>query len=108
MSVQVQIICRDCGTACARDSAWSDRCHRCQLSIQVEAVIRLEAENRELRRQLRDGGKAVSTVVNINQASFRRWLPTLIQLCHPDKHDGSTNANDATDWLLKQRQEVKS
>jgi hypothetical protein len=30
-------------------------------------------------------------------------LKRLIQLCHPDKHDGSKASTTATEWLLQQR-----
>lgn len=30
-------------------------------------------------------------------------LKRLIYLCHPDKHNNSTAAKLATEWLLKQR-----
>lgn len=31
---------------------------------------------------------------------WQNQLPRLIQLCHPDKHNGSDAANTATVWLL--------
>ena len=30
-------------------------------------------------------------------------LARLIRLCHPDRHNGSATANEATQWLLEQR-----
>jgi len=30
----------------------------------------------------------------------------LLQLCHPDRHDNSTAANEATAWLLEQRKRL--
>lgn len=33
----------------------------------------------------------------------KEMLRRLIQLCHPDKHNGSVAANTATQWLLKQK-----
>jgi len=32
-----------------------------------------------------------------------RRIRQLLQLAHPDKHNGSAAANDATAWLLEQR-----
>ena len=33
-------------------------------------------------------------------AEFRKQLPRLIQLCHPDRHGGSEASTKATAWLL--------
>lgn len=35
-------------------------------------------------------------------------LRQLIQLCHPDRHDGSRTATEATQWLLAQRSGVRT
>ena len=34
---------------------------------------------------------------------FKEMTRTLLQLCHPDKHNGSDASNRATQWLLQQR-----
>jgi hypothetical protein len=31
----------------------------------------------------------------------KEYLPALIQLCHPDKHHGSSLSNKVTQWLLE-------
>ena len=34
-------------------------------------------------------------------------LSRLVRLCHPDKHQGSKAATEATQWLLAQRKEAR-
>jgi hypothetical protein len=58
----------------------------------------LRAENERLYDQL------VPLVTQPKQTGIpRELIPTMICLCHPDKHGGSKAANDATRWLLEQR-----
>lgn len=35
-------------------------------------------------------------------------LRRLVRLCHPDRHDGSESANQATAWLLAQRNRMEN
>jgi hypothetical protein len=34
-------------------------------------------------------------------------LARLVRLCHPDRHQGSNAATEATQWLLSQRKEAR-
>lgn len=44
-------------------------------------------------------GKCMVKAPSIPKERIRQ----LLQLCHPDKHNNSLGSNDATRWLLKQR-----
>jgi ribosomal protein L32E len=37
------------------------------------------------------------------RVDFKKYLPLLIRLCHPDRHGNSESANKVTQWLLKAR-----
>lgn len=46
------------------------------------------------------------------EAAFEPAIPgemlaKLIRLCHPDRHSNSPMSNEATKWLLEQRNEAK-
>lgn len=40
------------------------------------------------------------------QSELAGHLRALIQLCHPDRHGGSTLAGEVTTWLLRVRKEL--
>lgn len=50
-------------------------------------------ENQTLRSQIRQSGEAIP----------KDKLKILIQLCHPDKHNGTAIATEITSWLLNER-----
>jgi hypothetical protein len=58
----------------------------------------LRRTNRELAETLGEFRKAANTAYEI-----RDQLPRLLQLCHPDKHQGSSGSNEVTAWLLNLR-----
>lgn len=37
---------------------------------------------------------------------FQRYLPSLIQLCHPDRHSDSALSLRMTGWLLEKKKEL--
>jgi predicted RNase H-like nuclease (RuvC/YqgF family) len=57
-------------------------------------IMYLQIE-RSILRDEQSGAKA--------SAVPKEMLGRLIRLCHPDRHDGSAAATEATQWLLKQR-----
>lgn len=90
----------------AGTESWRTLCRKCftsQKKAEEEAVRQqlydLMAENQSLRSQLRDHGQIVIQDSGIPPEK----LKALVQLCHPDKHNGSRAANDMTQWLLSQR-----
>lgn len=69
----------------------------------LEADIdELEAENGQLRRQLSEVVGRLHRAGSL-AAEFHENLPRLLQLCHPDRHDGSPASLKATRWLLEMR-----
>ena len=44
-----------------------------------------------------------TTLQKSAQAIPKDMMRRLLQLCHPDKHNGSETATRATEWLLSQR-----
>jgi hypothetical protein len=63
-------------------------CWRCANDDQLKA---------EYERGYDDGQRDAGP--RLDQARIRQ----LLQLAHPDKHNGSAAANDATRWLLEKR-----
>ena len=60
---------------------------------------RLEMENLKLRLNNKVIYREVSQSSSFTKEMWRRFT----QLCHPDKHDGSVAATEATRWLLENR-----
>lgn len=90
--------------------SWAKRCLPCwKKDKQKDAVYQLQIENRQLKSeiiQLRALAKLrPNPMMNSSTTpdGFDEMIRTLIQLCHPDKHNGSPAATKATQWLLKQR-----
>jgi hypothetical protein len=65
----------------------------------------LMQENRELRRTNRELAETLDEFREAANTAYeiRDQLPRLLQLCHPDKHQGSSASNEATAWLLNLR-----
>jgi len=63
-----------------------------KLSLRYESQTRRVIELTDLVRQLQNGAK---TAAEMPKEVWRR----LLQLCHPDKHNGSEAATMATQWL---------
>lgn len=72
------------------------------------------AEMTKLRRELQAARGTIAALehtlsLDKNRPASALMIPAeqmkrLLQLCHPDKHDGSQAANEATRWLLSLRQ----
>lgn len=62
-----------------------------------DEVARLEQDNLQLRDAL--------TRRTPPPTDLHSRLDDLIQLCHPDRHDNSARANEATRWLLMMRKQ---
>jgi hypothetical protein len=67
------------------DESWKTLCKSCYIKTKREESKREALRTSEIEKDLSD------------------HLPTLIQLCHPDKHGNSEAANRATNWLLTLR-----
>lgn len=81
-------VCRDCGYQFMRDAdePWKVRCLPCW--AKVKNITGTRAPD-QIKVEIAD---------NIN---------ALIQLCHPDKHDGSRLATVTTQWLLNVRKRIQ-
>jgi hypothetical protein len=64
------------------------------LQLKVE---RLEQDNLKLKAKASPRPRTARSVL---PADWKAQLSRLIQLCHPDKHNGSEAAHTATVWLL--------
>ena len=40
-------------------------------------------------------------IQEVDKYSVQQYIRELLQLCHPDKHNGSKTAEKITAWLLK-------
>jgi hypothetical protein len=70
----------------------------------VCAVARMEelrAKPKKPPREKKSSPEIVEAVLLL--VDFGRMIPTLIQLCHPDRHNNSVGSNKATQWLLQAR-----
>lgn len=74
-------------------------------SFSSSRIAMLEEELKNTRNE-RDTYKALAVQFSTTTPAAeipKDQLRRLIQLCHPDKHNGSQAAQTATEWLLKQR-----
>lgn len=90
--------CVSCG-ANAGPEEWRKWCKRCY------ALNKREEED-QLRQQLayyRSECERLHTELMFAEGIPADKLKLLIQLCHPDKHNGSKASNSITQWLLERR-----
>ena len=116
--------CRQCGNTFFADQPWKRVCFDCWKESKKQSgqwrggtegfvytdaawakmeVARLRQENQALDRQVAALQEALYSKANYS-AIPPDMLRRIIQLCHPDKHNNSPAATEATQWLLKQRQ----
>ncbi len=89
MSTFEWVECHDCGQEFPREvsqAEWRHNCVRCWLTLKAE---------REAR--------ATAPVDDPIVSELRADLRPLLQLTHPDRHNGSATANKITVWLLSLR-----
>jgi len=132
----MQTICIDYNQHFTRsaDESWKKRCFSCWrdwkkrqesefVAIdfdQASEIRELKRQNRALTRELkktwieleREHRRAalLNIMDGLTQSAStidQQRVKQLIRLCHPDKHNGSKAANDATTWLLEQREESR-
>jgi hypothetical protein len=105
--------CRQCGNEFYADQPWKRVCFDCWKESKKQSgqwrggtsqgwpgqdhheMLALKAKIASLEWQL-----LAAQASSIPPDMLRR----IIQLCHPDKHNNSAAATEATQWLLKQRQ----
>ena len=108
--------CIDCGQEFYREhgESWKKRCLDCwkawKFGKDRETVEISLADLRSLYAQL-DHYRALTASKTVTsdfyEDGLRSHLRTLIFLCHPDKHNGSKRASEATQWLLRVRDVLK-
>jgi hypothetical protein len=81
--------CRDCGHHFVRDpdESWKTRCLPCW------------ARNRGIVPGHREPDPILAEIAD--------KMRSLLALCHPDKHNGSTLATATTQWLLDLRNRIE-
>lgn len=113
--------CEECGDTFTRTPGeeWKRLCLPCwkaSPAARKSAPDRLAqltaelAEARTERDRLRLRVLALELDAQRNQAADipPDMLRRLVRLCHPDRHDGSEAANQATAWLLAQRNRMEN
>lgn len=109
--------CKDCGTHFERaaDEAWKTRCIPCfkkskraesdsDDSVWMRRATTAERELSSVRLELYQARQAVEALLSKRPASSverelaENWR-ALVQLVHPDKHNGSQGATRVSQWL---------
>jgi hypothetical protein len=92
--------CTTCGKSFTPRREWERRCYACWRAERNELQA-LRAENDTLRREF------ARLKSETTPDGFAEHLPRLLQLAHPDRHNGSIASTTATAWLLKQRDALR-
>lgn len=113
--------CEECGDTFTRapGESWKRLCLPCWKASPAarkaapDRLAQLTAELAEARTErdrLRLRVLALELDAQRNQAADipPDMLRRLVRLCHPDRHDGSEAANQATAWLLAQRNRMEN
>lgn len=103
--------CENCGAAFYRDTTepWKKKCLTCWKKSKATTSTLGESAN-HLRHELYDALEEAARLRRmLMQVERRSAIPSdvlkkLLHLAHPDKHGGSKIANEATRWLLSQRE----
>lgn len=103
--------CSKCGSSFTRksDESWKTLCYACWKRSKATTST-LGETPAQLRHELHEAlEEAARLRRRLMEAEHRTTIPPdmlkrLIALAHPDKHYGSRIANEATQWLLSQRE----
>lgn len=104
--------CSTCGSEFERKHSWQRLCWSCWRK-QKDAEIETEAYSRGFTAGLEAARVRERAAQRQNHAGampdgLADYLPRLIQLCHPDRHDGSSAATAVTQWLLELRRRIRA
>jgi hypothetical protein len=97
--------CPSCGGEFERKHAWQRLCWSCWRQRENKRV-----EDQGYQRGFADGlaaGRRHQPQPQ-PQPELLEQLPRLIQLCHPDRHGGSSAATTVTQWLLELRKRFRA
>jgi hypothetical protein len=89
-SAMNDLTCPRCGR---EKKAFFALCWRCKTADEMRAAHEMGFAS-GLAAGIKKGGQAQLDATRLRQ---------LLQLCHPDKHNGSRTAVEVTQWLLSQR-----
>lgn len=102
--------CDSCGEHFERQHYWQRLCWSCWRA-KKDREQRQEAYNEGYCAGLAAGRKQRPPEPpphNDLDDELLEHLPRLIQLCHPDRHDGSAAATAVTQWLLELRTRTRA
>lgn len=93
--------CERCCASIFNLPSYARLCKPCYAATKKAELQALQDEVLELRAEVLHlrGQTAVVAPAVVEPTMLRR----LLQLCHPDKHGGSTMAGEVTAWLLSLR-----
>lgn len=97
--------CQNCGCGFERTKGeeWKKLCLSCwKLSKSPDTSGSIYEENEQLRFRVYSLEKEVKRLL-LERRIEPAMLKRLIQLAHPDKHNGSEASQKATAWLLEQK-----
>lgn len=104
-------ICTSCGTSFWRNptDTWKTLCVTCWRSTRARTDNEADRLHIQLDRALTEAAMLRRQVARLEARAGipPEMLARLIRLAHPDKHQGSKAANEATQWLLSQRKEAR-
>lgn len=106
----VDVVCQDCGETfyVAQDERWKRVCRFCYRK-EMDARTRVAGLQRTvelLRAQTIELANELHQMKTRGPSLDAPRIRQLVQLCHPDKHNGSKTAMKITQWLLDVRREV--
>ena len=84
----------------AYEESWKTMCYPCWKKSKDSKPGSYKSRHQYRPRPVYHSDAAVSDEV------LREKLPSLIRLCHPDKHGNSEAANEVTKWLLEVRKKL--
>ena len=104
--------CSNCGSSFIRksDESWKTLCYACWKRSKQSSSPSLGETPAQLRHELHIALEEAARLRRMLIKAERKdsippdVLKKLLHLAHPDKHGGSKIANEATQWLLSQRE----
>ena len=97
------VICPQCKERFYRDEPWKRLCYDCwsfnNSWTAQDRITELEDRIRHLRMVLEEA--------ETEKYQLKKHLPTLINYCHPDRHNNDPKANEVTAWLISQRKQLE-
>lgn len=93
--------CSRCGRSFFADVHWKTLCYACWKETRAQPAALPSRAERQRIRELEIRLKLLAELL-----PDEHMVRVLLGLCHPDKHNGSAHANEATRWLLELRKRL--